>query len=125
MSSTPLTIIFKKFTYGIIYHGEIKFLLLNLEPTLINFNVRPGNEKGQKKFGKRICTFCNFESVETKKNFILECDAFKDNRDKFVNILTDSTWFNLFSEEYIEKLGALIINLHKQRTDLQKLILIG
>ena len=50
---------------------------------------------------ERVCTFCTFEKVETKKHFILKCRAFKDIKDikdSYVNILTTSSWVNLFNE---------------------------
>ena len=69
---------------------------------------------------ERICTFCNSGKVETEQHFILECEAYKDSKDKFVDTICDSSWHNLFNEEYIEKLGGLIISLHKKRTVLLK-----
>ncbi|XP_057860643.1 uncharacterized protein LOC131069300 isoform X2 [Cryptomeria japonica] len=71
---------------------------------------------------ERVCPFCVSGSVETEKHFILECEALKVSREKFANFLTASTWYNLFSEEHIVKMGALIISLNKQRSDLKKLI---
>ena len=58
--------------------------------------------------------------METEKHFILECEAFKDNRDKYANVLTNKSWDDLFNEETVEKLGALIIKLNMQRIELQK-----
>ncbi|XP_059077995.1 uncharacterized protein LOC131876576 [Cryptomeria japonica] len=69
---------------------------------------------------ERVCPFCVSGSVETEKHFILECEALKVSREKFVNFLTASTWYNLFNEEHIVKMGALIISLNKQRSDLKK-----
>ena len=40
---------------------------------------------------ERVCTFCNFGKVEIEKHFILECEAFKDNTNTYVNILTTSS----------------------------------
>ena len=50
--------------------------------------------------------------METEQNFILECEAYKDSKDKFVDTICDSSWHNLFNEEYIEQLGGLIITFY-------------
>ena len=84
--------------------------------------MRPGTGKGQKKLGQKECIFCTAGKVETKKHFILECEAFKDTRDKYANILAASSWDNLFSEGIVEKLGTLIIKLSKKRVETQKLV---
>ena len=68
----------------------------------------------------RVCTFYTAGKVETEKHFILECEAFKDSRDRYANVLTDKSWDDLFHEGTMEKLGALIIKLNRQRIDLQK-----
>lgn len=60
------------------------------------------------------------EQSFSEHHFILECEAYKDGRDKFSDTISESSWHNLFSKEYIEKLGRLIINLHKKRTELLK-----
>jgi hypothetical protein len=67
-----------------------------------------------------VCVFCTSGKVETEKHFILECEAFKDNMDNYVNILTTSSWNNLFSEETVEKLGELIIKLNRKMAEMQK-----
>ena len=67
-----------------------------------------------------MCIFCTSRKVETKKHFILECEAFKDSRDKYVNILADKFWDNLFNEGTMEKLGMLTIKLNMQKIKLQK-----
>jgi hypothetical protein len=74
----------------------------------------------KKDWEERVCVFCNSGKVETKKHFILECEAFKDNRDNYINILTTSSWNNLFSEGTMEKLGKLIIKLNMKMDELQK-----
>ena len=80
--------------------------------------MRPGTGKGQKKsWAERVCIFCTVGKVETEKHFILECEAFKDNRDRYANVLADKSWDN---EGTMEKLGALIIKLNIQRIELQK-----
>ena len=83
--------------------------------------MRPGAVKGQKKLGQKECIFCTAGKMETKKHFILECEAFKDNRDRNANVLADKSWDDLFNEGTVEKLGALIIKLNRQRIELQKI----
>jgi hypothetical protein len=61
-----------------------------------------------------------WKSGNKKKHFILECEAFKDNRDSYVSILTTSSSDNLFNEGTMKKLGALIIKLNKKRAEMQK-----
>jgi hypothetical protein len=73
--------------------------------------VKPGAEKDQRKLGKKECMFCTSRKVETKKNFILEHESFKNNTDNYVNILTTSSWANLFSKGTVEKLRVLIISV--------------
>ena len=67
-----------------------------------------------------VWMFSTSKKVETKKHFILECEAFKDNKDNYISILTTSSWNNLFSEGTMEKLGELIIKLNRKRDELQK-----
>jgi len=67
-----------------------------------------------------VCVFCTSGKVETEKHFILECEAFKDSRDNYINILTASSWNDLFSEGIVEKLGELIIKLYRKRAELLK-----
>jgi hypothetical protein len=55
--------------------------------------------------------------VETKKHFILECEALKDSRENYVGNLAASSWDNLFSEEFVEKLGAVIVKLHMKSAE--------
>jgi hypothetical protein len=64
--------------------------------------------------------FYTSEKVETEKHFILECEAFKNNRDNYINILTTSSWNNLFNERTVEKLGELIIKLNRKKAELLK-----
>ena len=58
--------------------------------------------------------------METEQHFILECEAYKDSKYKFADTICDSSWHNLFNEEYIEQLGVLITILHKKRMELLK-----
>ena len=66
---------------------------------------------------ERVCIFCSSGKVETEKHFILECEAFKDSRENYAGILAASPWDNLFSEEFVKKLGAFIVKLHRKRAD--------
>jgi len=50
-----------------------------------------------------INIFCSYKKVEKEKHFILECEAFKDNKETYLDILKASSWDNLFSEEFVEK----------------------
>ena len=81
--------------------------------------MRPGTGKGQKKLG--LCIFCTAGKVETEKHFILECEAFKEKRGRYANVLMDKYWDDLFNKGIVEKLGALIIKLNRQRIELQKI----
>ena len=63
---------------------------------------------------ERVCIFCSSRKVETEKNFILECEAFKDNRESYADMLVASSWDDLFSEGFIEKLGEFIVELHRK-----------
>jgi hypothetical protein len=60
---------------------------------------------------------CSSGKVETEKHFILECEALKDNRENYAGILVASSWDNLFSKEFVEKLGAIIVKLHRKRAE--------
>jgi len=66
---------------------------------------------------ERVCIFCSSGKVETEKHFILACEAFKDNRESYADMLVSSSWDNLFSEGFVKKLGAFILKLHKKRTE--------
>jgi hypothetical protein len=55
--------------------------------------------------------------VETKKHFILECEALKDNNENYAGILTANSWDNLFNKEFVEKLGAIIVKLHRKMAE--------
>jgi len=71
-------------------------------------------------WAERVCIFCIAGKVETEKHFILECEAFKDTRDRYANVLADKSWDDLFNEGTVEKLRTLIIKLNRQRIELQK-----
>ena len=66
---------------------------------------------------ERVYIFCSFVKVETEKHFILECETLKDNGESYGDILTSSSWDNLFSEGFVEKLGAFIVKLHRKRVE--------
>jgi hypothetical protein len=72
-------------------------------------------KKSKESWKERVCMFCTSEKVETEKNFILECEAFKDSRGSYVSILTASSWDNFFSQEKVEKLEVLIIKLNRKK----------
>jgi hypothetical protein len=61
--------------------------------------------------------FVLFRKSGNKKHFILECEAFKDSRENYAGMLAASSWDNLFSEEFVEKLGAVIVKLHRKRAE--------
>lgn len=65
---------------------------------------------------ERVCIFCFARKVETKKHFILECEAFKGNRESYADTLAVSSWDNLFSEEFVEMLGAFIVSHIKKQS---------
>jgi hypothetical protein len=77
--------------------------------------VKQGAGKGQKKGGRKEYVFCALsEKWKQKKHFILECEAFKDNRENYAGILAASSWDNLFSEEFVKKLRVVIVKLHRK-----------
>jgi hypothetical protein len=57
------------------------------------------------------------KSGKTEKHFILECEALKDNKENYASILAASYWDNLFSEEFVKKLGAVIVKLHRKKAE--------
>ena len=59
---------------------------------------------------------CSSGKVETEKHFILECEALKDNKN-YAGIMAASSWDNLFSEEFVEKLRAVIVKLHRKMAE--------
>ena len=64
---------------------------------------------------ERVCIF--FSSGKVEKKIILECEVFKDNWENYAGILAASPWDNIFSEEFVEKLGAIIVKLHRKKAD--------
>lgn len=55
--------------------------------------------------------------VETEKHFIFKCEAFKDNRETYVDMLAASSWDNLFSEGFVEKMREFILRLHREKVE--------
>jgi hypothetical protein len=55
--------------------------------------------------------------VETEKHFILECEVLKDSRENDAGIMAASSWDNLFSKEFVEKLEVVIVKLHRKRAE--------
>ena len=81
--------------------------------------VKQDSGKGLKKLGKNRCV--HFARLSNrKKHFILECDAFKDIRESYGNMLASVSWHCLFNDEIVGRLGQLIINLNKKRIEMQK-----
>ena len=71
-------------------------------------------EKAKGSVEAKSMHFLFFRKSGNKKHFILECEAFKDNRESYADMLTASSWDNLFSEGFVETLGAFIVRLHKK-----------
>jgi len=69
---------------------------------------------------ERVCIFCSSKKVETEKHLILECETFKDNRESYADILTVSSWDNLFNEGFVKKLGAFIVQLYRKMVEYKK-----
>ena len=69
---------------------------------------------------ERVCILCSSGKVETEKHFILECEALKDSRENYAGILAANSWDNLFSKEFVEKLGAIIVKLHRKRAEYKR-----
>ena len=63
---------------------------------------------------ERVCIFCSFGKVEVVKDFIFECEAFKDNRESYAYVMGYSSWDNLFSDGLVEMMGEFIMMLHRK-----------
>ena len=95
-----------------------KILIAQLRTNSHKLHCETGHWKRPKEvWEERVCIFCSFGKVETEKHFILECEAFKDNRKSYADMLVASSWDNLFSEEFVEKMGAVILKLHEKRAN--------
>jgi hypothetical protein len=55
-------------------------------------------EKIKRSLGRKGVCVPHLRKVETEKHFILECETFKDSKDNYINILTGSSWNDLFSK---------------------------
>ena len=54
---------------------------------------------------EQVCTFCTSGAVESEKHFILECDAFKDIRESYGNMLASVSWHCIFRDGIVGRLG--------------------
>ena len=98
-----------------------KVLFAQLRTNLHQLQCETGRWKRPKESQEEwVCTFCTSGAVESEKRFILECDAFKDIRESYENMLASVSWHCIFSEGIVGRLGQLIINLNRKRTELQK-----
>ena len=114
----------KKAYIGANISWRAKILIAQLRTNSHQLRCETGHWKRPKEaWEERVCIFCNSRKVETGKHFILECEAFKDNKDRYTNILTASSWDILFSEEAVEKVGTLIITLNRKRDEKKKSVL--
>jgi hypothetical protein len=69
-----------------------KMLIVQLRTNSHQLCCETGHWKRPKEvWEERVCVFCTSGKVETKKHFTLECEAFKDNRDNYISILTSSS----------------------------------
>jgi len=95
-----------------------KILIAQLRTNSHQRRCETGHWKRPKEvWEERVCNFCSSEKVETEKHFILECEAFKVNRESYADMLAASSWDNLFSEGFVEKLEAFIVKLHRKRAE--------
>ena len=100
---------------------KAKIIIAQLKTNSHQLRCETGRWKGPKEaWEERVCIFRTTGKVETEKHFILECETFKDSGDRYANVLMDKSWDDLFNEETVETLEALIIKLNKQRIELQK-----
>ena len=98
-----------------------KVLIAQLRTNSHHLQCKTGRWKRPKEaWEERVCTFCTSGAVESEKHFILECDVFKDIRESYGNMLALVSWHCLFSDGIAGRLGQLIINLNKKRTEMQK-----
>lgn len=97
---------------------RVKILFAQLRTNSHQLCHETGRWKRPKKvWEERVCIFFSSGKVETKKHFILECEAFKDNWESYADMLLASSWDNLFSEEFVEKLEESIMKLHRKRAE--------
>ena len=95
-----------------------KILIAQLKTNSHQLRCEIGHWKRPKEVWKeRVCIFCSFGKVETKKHFIIECEAFKDNMKSYADSLAASSWDNLFSEGFVEKLRVFIVKPHRKMAE--------
>ena len=51
----------------------------------------------------RVRTFFSSGKMVTENNFILECEAFKDNKESYAHILASIPWDIIFSVVFVKK----------------------
>ena len=86
---------------------KAKILIAQLRTNSHQLRCEIGRWKRPKEaWVERVCIFCTTGKVEREKHFILECESFKDNRDRYTNVLADKSWDDLFKEGTVEKLGC-------------------
>ena len=108
----------QKMYIGANIYQRAKILIAQLRTNSHQLRCETGRWKRPKEMWEEIlCIFCSSGKVETEKHFILECEAFKDSREKYAGILAASSWDNPFSEEFVDKLGAVIVKLHRKRVE--------
>jgi len=77
--------------------------------------VKQSARKGRRKCGRKGYAFFVLPESGNKKHFILECEAFKDTRESYTDMMTTSSWDNLFSERFVKKLRAFIMKLYRKK----------
>ena len=60
--------------------------------------------KAKEIWEERVCIFFSSQKVETENHFFLECKAFKDRREYYVDIMVASSWDNLFKGDFVENM---------------------
>ena len=58
----------------------------------------------------------------TEKNFILECEAFKDNKESYAHILASIPWDIIFSVGFVQKSWEFIVKLDRKREEYKSTI---
>ena len=73
---------------GVSISWRAKVLSAQLRTNSHQFRCETGWWKRPKEaWEEGVCTFCTFEAVESEKHFILKCDAFKDIKESYENML--------------------------------------
>lgn len=101
---------------------RVKVLIAQLRTNLHHLRCETKRCKRPKEaWEERVGTFCTSRAVESEKKFILECDAFKDIKESYGNMLASASWHCLLSDKIVGRLGQLIINLNKKKIEIEKL----